>query len=183
MSDSVESADTEVGTDADASSDTETVPAASTERVAPDDAFAALGDETRLRAIRAVAKAAEPPTFTDLFDASESETSAGFAYHLRQVVGPYLSKDEATEEYTLTSAGRAVARALDAGTFTERVDRDPETIPGTCPVCDTDALTARVTDNVVGVACTDCATELLSLPFPPNGVADRETTEIVSAFD
>lgn len=151
--------------------------------VDPDDAFAALGDETRLRAIRAVAAASEPPTFTHLFDASESETTAGFAYHLRQIVGPYLSKDEGTETYTLTSAGRAVARALDAGTFTERVDCEPEPIPGSCPVCEADALAARVTDNVVTVACTTCSTELLSLPFPPSGVEDRGTAAVLSAFD
>lgn len=151
--------------------------------VAPDDAFAALGNETRLRAIRTVAAAAEPPTFTDLFDASESDTTAGFAYHLRQIVGPYLSKDESTERYTLTSAGRAVARALDAGTFTERVDCEPEAIAGCCPVCDAESLAARVTDNVVGVACTDCSTELLSLPFPPSGIENRETSTVLSAFD
>jgi hypothetical protein len=150
---------------------------------APDDAFAALGDETRLRAIRTVASADEPPSFTELFEASEAETTAGFAYHLRQLAGRYLEKDEETERYSLTYAGRSVARALDAGTFTERVDCEPTAIDGNCPVCGTEALTARVRDNFVAVACGSCETELLSLPFPPSGVSDRDTTESLSAFD
>ena len=148
-----------------------------------DDAFAALGSETRLRTIRTLAAAEEPPTFTDLFEASDEETTAGFAYHLRQLTDRYVRKDDETERYHLTYAGRAVARALASGSYTERIDRDPDPIDGDCPVCGAAALAARVADNYVAVACTDCGTELLSLPFPPGGVRDRATDEVVDAFD
>jgi hypothetical protein len=154
----------------------------STETTPPDEAFAALSDETRLRAIQTVAATAQP-TFTELYEASDAETTAGFAYHLRQLTDRYLRKDPETERYELTAAGRAVARALDAGTFTERVDREPTAVDSDCPVCETPALLARVDDNTVSVACRACETELLSLPFPPSGLRGRDTETVLSAFD
>ncbi|WP_313695337.1 DUF7351 domain-containing protein [Halorarum halobium] len=148
-----------------------------------DDAFAALGNDTRLRVLRTLADADEPPTFTELFEASDEETSAGFAYHLRQLVDRFVRKDEETERYRLTYAGRQAARALAAGTYTEQVTRDPEPIEGDCPVCGEPSLEARVADNFVAVACTGCGTELLSLPFPPSGSRDRDAAETAAAFD
>ncbi|QLG62417.1 winged helix-turn-helix domain-containing protein [Halorarum salinum] len=155
----------------------------SSERADADDAFAALGNETRLRVLRALAAADEPPTFTELFEATDEETSAGFAYHLRQLTDGYVRKDPDTERYRLTYAGRQAARALAAGTYTERVTREPEPVEGDCPVCGDPGLEVRVADNFLAVACTDCGTELLSLPFPPNGARDRDAAEVLAAFD
>ncbi len=145
------------------------------------DAFARLGSETRLRILRALADAETPPTFTELFETTDEETTAGFAYHLRQLVGHYVEKRD--ETYHLTYAGRQVARALLAGTYTERIDREPESIDGTCPVCDDEALEATCADNRVTVACTECDTVLLTLPFPPSGARGRSTAELLDAFD
>ncbi|QLG26938.1 ArsR family transcriptional regulator [Halorarum halophilum] len=150
---------------------------------APDDAFAALGNATRLRVLRTLASADEPPTFTELFEATDEDTSAGFAYHLRQLVDRYVRKDPETEGYHLTYAGRQAARALAAGTYTERVNRDPEPVDGDCPVCGEAGLEGRVADNFLAVGCVDCGTELLSLPFPPNGARDRDADGALAAFD
>ena len=127
-------------------------------------AFSRLGDETRLRTIRTLA-AEGPQPFTALFEASSADTTAGFAYHLRQLADHYVEKrseDREEPRYHLTSAGRAVARALDAGTYTDRVARGPEHVDGDCPVC---------------------GTGLLALPFPPGGARDRTLPEILDAFD
>lgn len=145
------------------------------------DAFSRLGNETRLRVLRALADAETPPTFTELFEATDEATTAGFAYHLRQLVGHYVEKRD--ETYHLTYAGRQVARALLAGTYTERIDREPESIDGTCPVCDHETLEATCADNRVTVACTECHTVLLTLPFPPSGARGRSTAELLDAFD
>lgn len=150
---------------------------------APDDAFAALGNATRLRVLRTLASADEPPTFTELFEATDEDTTAGFAYHLRQLVDRYVRKDPETERYHLTYAGRQAARALAAGTYTERVNRDPEPVGGDCPVCGEAGLEGRVADNFLAVGCVDCGTELLSLPFPPNGARDRDADGALAAFD
>lgn len=148
-----------------------------------DDAFSALGNATRLRALQTLASADEPPTFTELFEAIDEDTTAGFAYHLRQLADRYVRKEPESERYHLTYAGRQAARALSSGSYTERVNREPESVDGDCPVCDGSGLEARVADNFVVVACTDCQTELLSLPFPPSGARDRDTNETLAAFD
>jgi len=150
----------------------------------PETAFSRLGNETRLRTIRTLA-ADGPQTFTALFEGSAADTTAGFAYHLRQITGHYVEKHGGDEEprYHLTSAGRAVARALDAGVYTDRVERGPKEVDGECPLCGADSLSAGLADNRVSVACTDCETALLSLPFPPSGARDRTLPELLDAFD
>ncbi|MFC7137019.1 winged helix-turn-helix domain-containing protein [Halobaculum litoreum] len=153
--------------------------------VAPDDAFAALGDETRLRTVRELAAAEGPLGFTELFERvvdDPAKPSAGFAYHLRKLNGRYVDTDD-EGRYRLTFAGRQAARALAAGVYTERVDRDPEGVDGDCPVCGAASLEARIADNHVAVACVACGTELLALPFPPSGVRGRDTDAVLDAFD
>jgi len=145
------------------------------------DAFQALGDETRLGVIRTLAAGAEdaPRSFSDLQEAVNADTSAGFAYHLRQLTDRYVEQTD--EGYGLTSAGRAVVRALAAGTYTERVERAPIEIGDDCPLCGDPSLSARVTDNRLTVGCTACGQDLLTLPVSPAG--HRTQDDLVSAFD
>ena len=140
--------------------------------LAPSDAFQALGGETRLAVVRALATADGPLAFSQLFAATDEDTSAGFAYHLRQLAGEFLRQRD-DERYELTDAGRAAARHLRAGTYTRRVNRDPVAIDVDCPLCDGETLTARVEDNVTVVACEACDTTLSRLSLPPGGYADR----------
>lgn len=167
------------------------------ERVSPPaDAFQALGNgvrtgilETMLERERARAADDGPSSvsFSALFEASDVETSAGFAYHLRQLVGPYLRKrdgdgsdgegggdgndsDEADDGYELTYAGRRIAREIAAGAYTRRVDHPPVALEDPCPFCDRETLEARSRDNVVTVACAGCDRTILDLGFPPSGI-------------
>ncbi|WP_435358264.1 DUF7351 domain-containing protein [Haloarchaeobius sp. DFWS5] len=151
---------------------------------AASDAFQMLGNETRMAVLAALIGDDGPRTaaFSELFEASDADTSAGFAYHLRQLVGRYVRKRD-DERYELTYAGLQVARAIAAGEFTDSVDRDPVELPDPCPFCDESALAARVVDNVTTVGCTACERDLLELPFPPAGYATREDDELPRAFD
>ena len=157
-------------------------PDATEEHVAPSDAFQALGGETRLAVVRALAAADEPLAFSDLFAATDEDTTAGFAYHLRQLAGEFVRQRD-DERYELTDAGRAAARAVRAGTYTERVNRDPVALDADCPLCDGDTLTARVVDNVTEVTCDACETTLSRLSFPPSGYEGRDGTDLVAAVD
>ncbi|PSP86510.1 ArsR family transcriptional regulator [Halobacteriales archaeon QH_8_68_33] len=157
-------------------------PASGEETLAPSEAFQALGGETRLAVVRALAAADGPLAFSELFAATDEETTAGFAYHLRQLDGRFLRQRE-DERYELTDAGRAAARAVRAGTYTERVTRDPMALDAECPLCGEGALTARVVDNVTEVACGACETTLSRLSLPPGGYADRAGAELVAAVD
>ena len=163
---------------------------------APSDAFQALGNEIRMGILETMLERTdgdEPSrtSFSELFEASEVDTSAGFAYHLEQLAGPYLRKDEgdgnegskeSTAGYELTYAGLQIARAIATGTYTHRVDHPPIELEEACPFCGRDALEAESTDNVVTVACADCERRLLQLGFPPSGL-EAHGRDFPEAFD
>mgnify|MGYP000262405945 CR=1 FL=1 len=154
----------------------------SDDTIAPSDAFQALGGETRLAVVHALATADESLAFSDLFAATDEDTTAGFAYHLRQLAGEFVRQRE-DERYELTDAGRAAARDVRAGTYTERVNRDPFALEADCPLCEESALTARVVDNVTEIRCGACESTLSRLSLPPSGYAGRDGEEFVGAVD
>jgi len=84
---------------------------------ASEDAFQALASDVRLAVLVHLRRADHQPTFSDLQAAAGSDSSAGFAYHLRQLDGRFVRK--AGEGYELTAAGRRAAEAVLAGTFTD----------------------------------------------------------------
>lgn len=150
------------------------------------EAFSLLGDETRMAVLEALVDVEHGPvrpavrSFTELFEATGEETTAGFAYHLRQLRDVYVEKTD--EGYRLTYAGLRVVREIAAGTFTARFDLDPVAVPDPCPFCEGD-LAATGADNVLTVACTDCDRDVLSLPFPPGGHATHDREDLLTAFD
>jgi len=151
------------------------------------DAFQALGGEARVAVVRALANAPNGRlSFTALFEATDVETTAGFAYHLRQLDGRFVRGvgDGDDEAYALTDAGRRVARAIAAGAYTESVDRDPVALDDDCPRCGAEStLSATVADNVTTITCDACERDVLALPFPPGGYAAREAESVPEAVD
>jgi hypothetical protein len=153
------------------------------------DAFDPLGNETRIAVLRAMFERdgthlrPTTRTFSELYEATEASTTAGFAYHLRQLVGPYLRKREDAEAYELTYAGLQVGRGLAVGTYTESVDREPIGLDEDCPLCGDPELALRATDNVATVGCGACDRELLALPFPPGGLRSHDADSLPAAFD
>jgi hypothetical protein len=159
---------------------------------AASEAFKLLGSETRVGVLRALFDTDDgrvrptTRTFTELYEASDETTTAGFAYHLRQLVGHYLTKEERTDgpdTYALTYAGLQVARGVAAGTYTASVDRGPVSLPDPCPFCADAALELEVSDNLTTVACSTCEREVLALPFPPGGFRSHDEETLPGAFD
>ncbi|ADD04103.1 HTH domain protein [Natrialba magadii ATCC 43099] len=167
----------------------------------PSDAFQALGNEVRMGILEtmlewtdgAVESDRATPSFSMLFEASAVDTSAGFAYHLDELVGPYLRKvndastadadaDPGADGYELTYAGEQIARAIATGTYTQRVDHPPVPLEDDCPFCEHDSLTARASDNRVTVACGHCERRLLRLDLPPAGL-ESHGESFPTAFD
>jgi len=161
-------------TDADADGDAEHADATAS------DAFQALGDEARLSTLVALLNRDDPASFSDLRAATGVEPSARFAYHLRQLTGRYV--EQVDGGYRLTYAGRKVARAVAAGTYTDSVAFDAD-LDADCPYCGAAGLAATATDNVARVACEGCDRPVLSLPFPPRGYRDRDPDDVPAAFD
>jgi hypothetical protein len=151
----------------------------------PSDAFGALGNEIRMAILRAIFEIeradGDSPSFSDLYEHTAAETSAQFAYHLRQLTGHYVEKTEGG--YTLTYAGTMAAQAMAAGTYTERVTTQPITLDESCPLCCEQALEAVCVDNAMTVACTACERKIVSLPFPPGGAGSHTDERLPRAFD
>ena len=165
------------------------------ESAEPSDAFEALGNEVRMAVLRALVDdsggegdesgvSGRTMTFSELFEASPADTTAGFAYHLRQLTGLFLEKTgEEGDEYALTYAGLQVARAIVAGTYTDRVSFGPVPTGDDCPLCEPGDLAAVCEANYVTVACEDCGRGVLTLPFPPGARRDRDPESLLDAFD
>lgn len=156
------------------------------------DAFGALANEVRTEIVETMARreteGRAPVRFSELFEGSEVETTAGFSYHLDALVGPYLRKVEGAEEsadgrhgagYELTHAGRAVARALAAGTYAPQPDRSVP-IGEPCPRCGETELAGEARDGVLAISCGACDRAVLSLTVPA-GLAESEA--VPEAFD
>ncbi|MFD1512944.1 DUF7351 domain-containing protein [Halomarina rubra] len=168
---------------------------------APSEAFAPLGNEVRTRTLAALLDDGMPTRrrFSELFEASGADTSAGFAYHLRQLTDHYLR--ETDDGYALTDAGVRMARAIASGTYTDSVDRDPVPVADPCPFCgaggedegagevdgaegdDHPGLHAGAHDNTVAITCSACERTVLSLGFPPGGFRSHDDESFPRALD
>ncbi|GAA0646854.1 DUF7347 domain-containing protein [Salarchaeum japonicum] len=86
---------------------------------ASSEAFGTLANEVRVtvlvRLVRAERDGETPVSFSDLHAAADTESSAGFAYHLRQLTGRFVEKTP--DGYVLTDAGRRAADAVLSGAF------------------------------------------------------------------
>ncbi|WP_227353867.1 Lar family restriction alleviation protein [Haladaptatus salinisoli] len=160
-------------------------PAPEENRTDPADAFGVLGNEVRMAALRALvdaeAEGDDSLAFSDLFEATPAGDTAGFSYHLRQLTDHFVRKTEGG--YALTYAGREIARAIRAGTYTDSVDFDPIAVDDPCPFCGEERLEARGEDNYVAVECGACGRPTLTLPFPPGGHRAHDPEGLLTAFD
>lgn len=148
----------------------------------PAEVFALLGDETRLAIIARLNETdAGPVSFSTLNDAVGLADSGQFNYHLEKLLGRFVSKT--SEGYRLTSAGRRVARAVQAGLYTESVSIDPFAIDGACLHCGARDLVASYTDERFHIDCEDCGADLLRVAAPPSLVRGRPPQEALAAFE
>jgi hypothetical protein len=146
----------------------------------PAAAFQQLGNETRVEVLR-VLSAEGPSSFSTLFEASDTDTSAGFAYHLRQLDDRFV-RQRADERWELTAAGREAARTVASGGFSRGVDHDDVTLEEACPLCREGALTLSVSEGIADVTCSGCGGSVMRLSFPPSGHL-RDEDDLPGALD
>jgi len=144
--------------------------------LSPDEAFATLGDETRIAILRALGEADGSLGFTDLYDEVDVDDTGQFNYHLGELRGTYVEEHDG--EYVLTNAGFELAGALRAGTFgaTDDLERR-ERIDRTCHACD-DALEAVYEDGYLRLACPTHG-PVLAATLPPAAVRGRDVETVV----
>lgn len=98
--------------------------APSDDGLAASDAFQTLASDVRLAVLLHLLRArrrGDAPSFSDLQAAVDSDSSARFAYHLRQLDGHFVRKT--ADGYELTPAGRRAAEAVLADEFTDNETR------------------------------------------------------------
>lgn len=155
--------------------------------VSPAEAFATLGNETRLSILRALFRASEPRTYAQLRRSVEPDTAGNFNYHLRKLVGHFVRKRE--DGYELRFAGERVVRAVLAGAITEDPQLPPATIDDRCVYCG-GPIEMEYREEFVTARCTECGGTsrdgvpegtYLKLRLPPASLQNRSREEIVDA--
>lgn len=166
--------------------------------IQPGDAFAVLGNETRMDVLRTLWEARdpfEPPSenalsFTELRERVGMADPGQFNYHLNELVGRFVRRTEAG--YVLRPNATDVLRAVVTGSVTgeEHDLRADATDP--CPLCGA-AVEVRYSNPTLTVRCTECRGEYLtdvapegtlmsSSTFPPHGLGDRSGQELWEAL-
>jgi DNA-binding transcriptional ArsR family regulator len=145
------------------------------------DAFAALGDDTRVAILEALVDARrEDPadsavSFSALRERVGVEDSGRFNYHLGKLRDRFV--EEADGAYQLTYAGEEVVGAILAGTHDPDLVLDPVELDDPCPICDT-ALTAEYEDGKLLVDCENDHTPMRTT-VPPAAAIDRSLEELL----
>lgn len=156
-------------------------------RLTPDEAFAALGNETRVHILRTLWKADDPLAYSDLKERIGMRNSGQFNYHLDKLTDHFVEK--AGEGYELRMAGEQVVAAVLSGTFTADPSFEPVELDGSCPHCG-GAIEADYADEILSVWCTSgkghIPTDsrpgaLAESRFPPAGLVDRTPDEVARA--
>jgi hypothetical protein len=161
--------------------------------LSPDEAFAALGNETRLNILQTLGEADRPVSFSTLFDRVGAADSGGFNYHLDRLVGHFVEKT--TAGYELRQAGRRVVEAVLSGAVTDAPVVERTRLDQSCHYCGAPLEVSYRQDRILKY-CTACPGReqspstvpdapaegyLGSLPLPPAGVQGRTAAEVYVA--
>lgn len=162
----------------------------------PDDAFALLGNGTRIEILHVLGDVDEPLAFSTLYDEVDMNDSGQFNYHLEKLVGHFVRKT--ADGYTLTRMGRRVVEAVLSGAVTETPTMERTPVAESCEYCG-GAMEISWQGGSVRMYCTECAGRygqaraggggsvssaegyLGRLPLPPAGVRGRTPIERLRA--
>lgn len=155
--------------------------------ITAEEAFAILGNETRIAILRRLWEAGEPCSYTEIRQAVAPGDEGNFNYHLRKLTDHFVRKIE--DGYVLRFAGEQVVRAVMSGQITSDPSIPPAETGDCCPYCGAPVEMAY-REEIISVRCTDCGGVTRSdLPegtvmyfeFPPAGLDGREREEAIDA--
>lgn len=156
--------------------------------LSPEEAFALLGNTTRVGILQALWDQFEsgPQTkslpYSALFDAVEIVDSGNFSYHLEKLTGPFVRRTDTG--YALKQTGINIVRAVVAGTVTTDPSFGPTPIDIDCPIC-TGPVEVAYDDELLTANCRECgglldwedASGFLFGGLVPPAVMDRRPVE------
>jgi hypothetical protein len=154
------------------------------------EAFATLGDPTRIEILRTFAEAAderEPsresrmPTlsFSEVYERADVDSTSRLSYHLDELDGKYLRGTD--EGWRFTFAGNTIVRLVLSGAYAGGIDFDAIETSGECLYCAAESLTARVEDRVLVFVCGNCDAKMGGEPVTPAQVRERDPESLVES--
>lgn len=159
------------------------------------DAFALLGNETRLAILLALWEEYDPQAtdnvvpFSDIFDRVESDDPGTVSYHLQELSGQFIRQYPDGGGYELRVPALRFIHAVIAGAGVQDARLEPTEIEQSCPFCGAPtAITYR--EGLVIHICTECEGvttgedihgHLSAVPFDPAGLTDRSPKQIRAA--
>ncbi|WP_129112971.1 winged helix-turn-helix domain-containing protein [Halegenticoccus tardaugens] len=150
--------------------------------LSPAEAFALLGNDTRIEILQALLDAGgdeRPIPFSDLYERVDIDDSAHFNYHLKKLTDHFVRRTD--EGYEFQYPGRKVVRSVFAGMFTDSARLEPFEAPGSCYDCG-GSLFAWYLDEHLTIECEACGATHVNYSFPPGGLDDRTPGELLQAF-
>jgi len=131
----------------------DTTGGASSSSLSPDEAFAVLGNETRMEILQVLAAADGSLSFSQLRERVGMRDSGRFNYHLGEVVGHFVAKTG--DGYELSQAGARVIEAVLSGAVTEAPEVEPTPVDEACHYCGAPVAVAYHEERL-DVYCTEC---------------------------
>lgn len=162
----------------------------------PDEAFAVLGNETRINILQTLAEANESLRFSQLRDRVGVRDSGQFNYHLDKLAGHFVIQTD--DGYLLGSAGSRVIEAVMSGAVTQTPVMEPTRLDAPCPYCGA-AIEVDYRDEYLLTRCTTCPGTFAGIesiarpnwtdprgtialfPLPSAGFRDRSLREALDA--
>ncbi|MBS3761284.1 MAG: winged helix-turn-helix transcriptional regulator [Halodesulfurarchaeum sp.] len=157
------------------------------------EAFALLGDETRLAILLAIWETYDPHAddnavpFSRILNRLDVDDPGNLRYHLEKLRGQFLRQEAAGEGYELRAPGMKLVRTVLAGAGVGDVSMDATEIDQPCLSCGAPTVISY-DDGCLVWACSECAGAtpeatdtagfLSATPFPPAGLRDRSPAEI-----
>lgn len=172
--------------------------AVDSDALSPNEAFAVLGDETRVQILRELGRADAPLAFSDLFDRVDYDSTANFSYHLEQLLGHFVERSD--EGYALRRAGERIVEAVLSGAVTASPVLERTPLDESCFRCG-GTMEVSYREEAVGLYCTNCggtrggssdtaawasdpeADIIGHVYLPPAGVRDRSPAELLQAAE
>lgn len=159
------------------------------------EAFAAIGNQTRLAILLALWRAYDPLNegnavqFSDLRESVGLRDSGQFTYHLNQLQGQFIRKTDGG--YQLRQAGLKIVQAIIASAGFEDPTFDLVEIGTMCQLCGA-PVAATYRNETLYMVCTGCSgfyegdgdqpeTFLTGMPLDPAAVSERTPEELVHA--
>lgn len=125
--------------------------------LSPEEAFAVIGNETRIQILKALCEADRPLGFSELYDRIDYEYTSNFSFHLDKLLGLFVEKsnwaaaspepqtpnappagvvDETGDQgYIPTRRGIRIYQAIHSGAVTDDLVIEPSKIDRECPFC------------------------------------------------